>query len=220
MDSTALLECGACKKTLQDPRLLPCAHSFCFACVEQCARGNTSFLCPTCKASVTVPTDGSWFPENVFAVTMIRMAEQMRALTSQVSRSSVVLDTPSAASVDASGSGSQAVSPVQDSGAMPPTANAADGPMCVTHPQKVEFVFVTVGVLLCVPCARIIKLDIQCVVFFVLTAKPLEFFCKGRECLAAVCSVCLVACHQGPGHTCVMLDSASDEIRVYLVEVI
>lgn len=207
MDTT-ILECGACKRTFQNPRLLPCAHSFCLGCVEQCALGRTAFPCPTCNANVKLPPDGcAAFPENVFAVTMIRMTEQMRALTAQVSRGEAVTDR--AASVDRLSecvtpgtSLSGATSPSgHGSNAVSPTTKAADGPMCSSHPHKVCFT----------QLSMFLQLSSDCDTYM---CQPLEFFCKGPECRVAVCSMCLVGAHQGPGHACVLIDSAAVEIKV------
>ncbi len=55
----SLLECSVCLETLNDPRTLPCFHSFCKVCLEKIVRierekaksGETEdFNCPTCRS--------------------------------------------------------------------------------------------------------------------------------------------------------------------------
>ena len=55
-----LLVCDACTKTIKEPKILPCSHSFCKACLEKLTteenvdgEGKT-FACPTCMSTVTL----------------------------------------------------------------------------------------------------------------------------------------------------------------------
>jgi hypothetical protein len=56
-----LLLCGACNKTINEPKILSCSHSFCKACVENLAtqdKGNVDgegkkLNCPTCRSTTT-----------------------------------------------------------------------------------------------------------------------------------------------------------------------
>jgi hypothetical protein len=60
-----LLLCGACNKTISEPKILSCSHSFCKACVENVAtqdKGNvdgrgTKLNCPTCRSTTTLKPD-------------------------------------------------------------------------------------------------------------------------------------------------------------------
>ena len=45
------LECGVCFQVYEDPRGLPCGHTFCFKCISKV----TNQLCPTCRAEWSHP---------------------------------------------------------------------------------------------------------------------------------------------------------------------
>ena len=57
-----LLLCDVCKKTINEPKVLPCSHSFCKACLENLTTQNeenvddegTKLDCPTCRFTVTL----------------------------------------------------------------------------------------------------------------------------------------------------------------------
>ena len=58
------LTCSICLEVFSDPRILPCVHSYCFACldgwVKKCAgnNGNNIIKCPLCKETSPVPKGG------------------------------------------------------------------------------------------------------------------------------------------------------------------
>jgi hypothetical protein len=60
-----LLLCGVCNKTINEPKILSCSHSFCKACVENLAtqdKGNVDgegkkLNCPTCRSTTTLKSD-------------------------------------------------------------------------------------------------------------------------------------------------------------------
>ena len=60
------LECAICCEPFQNPRLLPCLHSFCNDCLLNYLKGSvTSIVCPTCRQSYRVPNkDVTQFPIN------------------------------------------------------------------------------------------------------------------------------------------------------------
>ncbi|XP_076467782.1 uncharacterized protein LOC143298739 isoform X2 [Babylonia areolata] len=60
------LMCSVCWSVYQDPRLLPCHHSFCLPCLQALAAlFPLSFPCPLCRTDTTVPQGGvSTFPNN------------------------------------------------------------------------------------------------------------------------------------------------------------
>lgn len=73
------MKCFQCSKTFEDPRTLPCGHSFCFQCIENIHSTSTSLrsfsrhrtstcstrrsggyiLCPTCTTLVALPVQGA-----------------------------------------------------------------------------------------------------------------------------------------------------------------
>lgn len=53
--------CKKCSKRFDDPRLLPCLHTFCKKCIESFVKEDGSkktILCPICYSVVTLPTHG------------------------------------------------------------------------------------------------------------------------------------------------------------------
>ena len=57
----SMIECGICKDVMKDPRTLPCVHSFCLNCLEQCAvrtRIGTRMPCPICRRMFRIPKEG------------------------------------------------------------------------------------------------------------------------------------------------------------------
>ena len=60
-------ECSICAHTVNQPKSLPCLHSFCLDCINKYAatkrrEGNTAFGCPECSAIVNIP-DGDRFDD-------------------------------------------------------------------------------------------------------------------------------------------------------------
>ena len=60
-------ECSICVHTINQPKSLPCLHSFCLDCINKYAatkrsQGNTAFGCPECSAIVNIP-DGESFED-------------------------------------------------------------------------------------------------------------------------------------------------------------
>ncbi len=58
------LRCALCGDTVTRPKLLPCAHTFCAACLQRLVARSTTdtarlwFLCPTCTAITEIPAAG------------------------------------------------------------------------------------------------------------------------------------------------------------------
>ena len=74
-----LLVCDACNKTIKEPKVLPCSHSFCKACLETLAtqenvdgEGKT-FACPTCMSTVTLKAKKNiaGLPDNKFIAELL-----------------------------------------------------------------------------------------------------------------------------------------------------
>ncbi len=75
-----LLLCGVCKKTINEPKILSCSHSFCKACVENLAtqdKGNDGegkkLNCPTCRSTTTLkPGENvAGLPDNEFTLKLL-----------------------------------------------------------------------------------------------------------------------------------------------------
>ncbi|XP_013401510.2 tripartite motif-containing protein 2-like [Lingula anatina] len=57
-----ILTCSTCLEEYQDPRVLPCYHTFCLACISDHAKGTLTtkrtFQCPVCREDVQFPPGG------------------------------------------------------------------------------------------------------------------------------------------------------------------
>ena len=82
--------CAACSKRYSDPRLLPCLHSFCLACVKEKllleggegAEGKV--CCLTCKHTSPLPEKGAEvLPQNVHLSYETEIAEYVRKIQSE-----------------------------------------------------------------------------------------------------------------------------------------
>ena len=58
MEGDDLTFCRLCLDVLKDPRQLPCYHSFCLKCLQNCELNDSDELqCPTCASSFEVDSD-------------------------------------------------------------------------------------------------------------------------------------------------------------------
>ena len=54
------LKCGICLELFQDPRSLPCLHTFCRECIQRSLlNGNRSLNCPVCRAKHELGEEGA-----------------------------------------------------------------------------------------------------------------------------------------------------------------
>ena len=65
-----ILECTICQEVMTEARVLPCGHSFCHKCLQQCLQHlvhGDDYPCPTCSVCYKVTKDGAdAIPKNVF----------------------------------------------------------------------------------------------------------------------------------------------------------
>ncbi|XP_035672317.1 tripartite motif-containing protein 2-like [Branchiostoma floridae] len=62
-----LLTCPVCKGIYNNPRILPCLHTFCANCLEMWRKGEVQFTCPTCRQLVRLKgPDVSSFPSSFY----------------------------------------------------------------------------------------------------------------------------------------------------------
>ena len=76
-----LLVCDVCKKTINEPKILPCSHSFCKACLENLTTQDEKNVdgegkkldCPTCTSTVTLkPNENvAGLPDSEFIVKLL-----------------------------------------------------------------------------------------------------------------------------------------------------
>ena len=61
-DLKTLLECSICLVTFDDPRTLPCLHSFCKKCLENFVDGKCEdeLNCPLCRSKFALNKEGKY----------------------------------------------------------------------------------------------------------------------------------------------------------------
>ena len=78
--------CGACSKPYNDPRILPCLHSFCQQCLHHEIEKSGSqqmFKCPTCERNMSIPVGGaSVLPQNLHLGFEVEVAGYMSKIVS------------------------------------------------------------------------------------------------------------------------------------------
>ena len=78
--------CGVCSKPYNDPRILPCLHSFCQECLHHEIEKSGSqqvFKCPTCERNMSIPVGGaSVLPQNLHLVFEVEVAGYMSKIVS------------------------------------------------------------------------------------------------------------------------------------------
>ncbi|EDO37391.1 predicted protein, partial [Nematostella vectensis] len=63
-----IIKCPVCLETFDDPRVLPCQHSFCKKCVTGVAKARRGLVvCPQCRRESWLPRKGvKGYPSNIF----------------------------------------------------------------------------------------------------------------------------------------------------------
>lgn len=74
-----LIECSICQEEFNDPRTLPCVHSFCLNCIKICSKdkqpGNV-MSCPLCRECFKIPVDGiDGLPKNFLIKKIIEVKD-------------------------------------------------------------------------------------------------------------------------------------------------
>lgn len=72
-----ILECPACTEVYDDPRSLPCVHTFCMKCMEKYTGNKTPgslVPCPVCRMEFTLPESGiTGLPKNIFVENLLHL---------------------------------------------------------------------------------------------------------------------------------------------------
>ena len=72
--SEEFLRCKICLENYKSPKILPCLHTFCQACLDYYIRKNnvsSKFLCPLCRCETLLPKQGvAGFKSNFFLVSL------------------------------------------------------------------------------------------------------------------------------------------------------
>lgn len=74
INKSTKLQCSICLEGFKSPKLLPCFHSFCKACLVTYAESNSNntgkFNCPLCRCCIQLPDNGvDGFQSNFYVVT-------------------------------------------------------------------------------------------------------------------------------------------------------
>ena len=80
--ANSLTSCPICMETFDKPKVLPCQHTFCLACIQshynatnnQRVVAVSNFPCPTCRAVCYVPRQGLSELPTDFKVDSVSMA--------------------------------------------------------------------------------------------------------------------------------------------------
>ena len=62
------LECSICLEQYVEPKILPCFHTFCLACLCQIEPEEEKIRCPECRREHNLPIDGAKGFKNNFIV--------------------------------------------------------------------------------------------------------------------------------------------------------
>ncbi|XP_072018692.1 uncharacterized protein [Amphiura filiformis] len=72
-DEEDLTMCSICLSTNEQPKALPCLHTYCFKCLSAWAKStSTTVTCPICRKVWTLPADGVAGLESNFLVTKLK----------------------------------------------------------------------------------------------------------------------------------------------------
>ncbi|XP_078602849.1 E3 ubiquitin-protein ligase TRIM71-like [Branchiostoma floridae x Branchiostoma japonicum] len=74
------LACPVCQNIFDNPRVLPCLHTFCARCLDKWRKGKSQFTCPTCRQQVSLQgEDVTSLPPNFYINSLL----DFRALQSR-----------------------------------------------------------------------------------------------------------------------------------------
>lgn len=77
-----LIECPVCLGTFDQPKVLPCQHTFCLACLDRLRSPDNHVTCPICQRIAVLPPDGgaSRLPTNFFLVQLMDVSRPSAAV--------------------------------------------------------------------------------------------------------------------------------------------
>lgn len=85
--SEDLLKCAICMDRYEQPKILPCFHTFCESCLDLYAKkkGGISFPCPSCRANVNLPGSGvAGLPTNFYVGSLNEKLVRLEELQNNV----------------------------------------------------------------------------------------------------------------------------------------
>ncbi|XP_033635885.1 RING finger protein nhl-1-like [Asterias rubens] len=72
---TRIIRCGICRERFHTPKILPCHHTFCCACLEGLSSSG-EIVCPECISSHQLPTTGESFPDDTKIAALLELEER------------------------------------------------------------------------------------------------------------------------------------------------
>ena len=73
-----MTKCCVCTQTFNNPRSLPCVHTFCLKCLERCAENKSPgerIACPSCRHQWKIPVNGvAGFPRNYWVDKLVEIS--------------------------------------------------------------------------------------------------------------------------------------------------
>ncbi|XP_019643408.1 PREDICTED: tripartite motif-containing protein 3-like [Branchiostoma belcheri] len=74
----SIITCSICLNTYNDPKSLPCHHTFCKDCLNDCVGNRSRIACPLCRLEVSVPHGGvSAFGTNFVIRNLVDSAQRL-----------------------------------------------------------------------------------------------------------------------------------------------
>ena len=70
-----LLECAICTNTLDEPKILPCHHSFCTECLEIYCQNVNQQTCPSCNVVFHIPDGVTGLPMSFLIGKIVEMVK-------------------------------------------------------------------------------------------------------------------------------------------------
>ena len=84
-ETTDLTVCGICLSLIDNPKVLPCLHTFCCGCLEKWTEEQfDNVKCPVCKESVVLPPEGVSGLRTNFFMTTFKEKEVLKSILKRV----------------------------------------------------------------------------------------------------------------------------------------
>ncbi|XP_072045854.1 E3 ubiquitin-protein ligase TRIM71-like [Amphiura filiformis] len=195
-----LTECGICLLTIEEPKALPCLHSYCLKCLSQWAQGKKDKVrCPICSQDFPIPPEGiKGFITNFVINTLKDRQELVERLHAKDTRA-----------------------PCSCCGATDSKAEAycndCGGFICVDCARAIHSIALVFQDHKTIPCVDLQsgKVDIKSVMKKQCCkehkGQVLRFYCK--TCGVLLCHECTVIDHPASSHSLVNLKHATKEQR-------
>ena len=91
-----ITECCICTEIYSNPKLLPCAHTFCLRCLQQLGQGKgpgDEMACPVCRKEFNIPSKGmARLPSNFFMKNLVEISGTPQATLTERNPSSTLCD--------------------------------------------------------------------------------------------------------------------------------